>query len=434
MNNHYDAIIIGAGVIGSAIGFELAKKGWRVLNIDKNPASGYGSTAASCAIIRVHYSTFDGCALAYEGYHYWKNWSSYLGLGEDVTLSKFIQCGCMIYRTESNNYLKTIIARADELSIPYEIWSPEKIKHKLPISDLNMYAPVKRLEDPHFGLCNNKTICGALFFPTAGFVNDPKLSAYNLQLAGENRGSKFWFNKTVSKILKFNGRVSGVALSDGTEISSGIVVNAGGPHSAKINALAGLKKSNNIKTKALKVEVSHVSSPKGFNYERSAFVVSDSDIGCYSRPETGNNILIGSEDPECDQRIFVDPDNWDENFTEQLSIQVLRQSQRYPGISMSSQTKGIVSLYDVSDDWIPIYDKSDLPGFYMAIGTSGNQYKNAPVAGVMMSNLIESVEDGLDHDYQPLQLNLRYINRKINMGFYSRNRKVNQESSMSVLG
>ena len=101
---------------------------------------------------------------------------------------------------------------------------------------------------------------------------------------------------------------------------------------------------------------------------------------------------------------------------------------------MSSQTKGIVSLYDVSDDWIPIYDKSDLPGFYMAIGTSGNQYKNAPVAGVMMSNLIESVEDGLDHDYQPLQLNLRYINRKINMGFYSRNRKVNQESSMSVLG
>ena len=58
----YDAIIIGAGVIGSAIGFELSKKGWKTLNVDRNPTSGYGSTAASCAIIRVHYSTFDGCA------------------------------------------------------------------------------------------------------------------------------------------------------------------------------------------------------------------------------------------------------------------------------------------------------------------------------------------------------------------------------------
>jgi len=38
--------------------------------------------------------------------------------------------------------------------------------------------------------------------------------------------------------------------------------------------------------------------------------------------------------------------------------------------------------------WIPIYDKSDLPGFYLAIGTSGNQYKNAPEVGKMMAELI----------------------------------------------
>ena len=38
----YDAIIVGAGVIGSAMAFELAKKGWKTLNVDKLPASGYG--------------------------------------------------------------------------------------------------------------------------------------------------------------------------------------------------------------------------------------------------------------------------------------------------------------------------------------------------------------------------------------------------------
>ena len=88
--------------------------------------------------------------------------------------------------------------------------------------------------------------------------------------------------------------------------------------------------SMNIKTKALKVEVSHVKPPEGFNYEKRAFVISDSDIGCYSRPEIGNNVLIGSEDPERDERIYVDPDNWDTKFSEQWKAQVLRQAQRYP--------------------------------------------------------------------------------------------------------
>ena len=101
---------------------------------------------------------------------------------------------------------------------------------------------------------------------------------------------------------------------------------------------------------------------------------------------------------------------------------------------ISSNIKGVVSLYDVSDDWIPIYDKSSLPGFYMAIGSSGNQYKNAPIAGVMMADLIEKCENGHDHDKDPIKLHLKNINRNINIGFYSRNRKINTESSMSVLG
>ncbi len=50
----YDAIIIGAGVIGAAIAFELAKLGWRTLNVDKGPDAGSGSTSSSSAIIRTY--------------------------------------------------------------------------------------------------------------------------------------------------------------------------------------------------------------------------------------------------------------------------------------------------------------------------------------------------------------------------------------------
>jgi len=71
MTRKHDAIIIGAGIIGCCVSFELAKKGYKTLNVDKLPAAGYGSTSGSCAIIRFHYSTPDGVALAREGYFYW---------------------------------------------------------------------------------------------------------------------------------------------------------------------------------------------------------------------------------------------------------------------------------------------------------------------------------------------------------------------------
>lgn len=112
----------------------------------------------------------------------------------------------------------------------------------------------------------------------------------------------------------------------------------------------------------------------------------------------------------------------------------MRYAQRVPGLGIPSQTRGVVDLYDASDDWIPIYDTSCLDGFYMACGSSGNQYKNAPIAGKMMAELVNYVEAGNDHDQMPLSFTLPYIDRQIDVGFYSRNRSINEESSFSVLG
>ena len=54
MTKKYDAILIGAGVIGSPIAYEMAKMGYKTLNIDKLADAGEGPTAASCAIVRAH--------------------------------------------------------------------------------------------------------------------------------------------------------------------------------------------------------------------------------------------------------------------------------------------------------------------------------------------------------------------------------------------
>ena len=434
MSDRYDAIVIGAGIIGACTALELSRRGHRTLNVDALPAAGYGSTGSSCAIIRTHYSTFDGAALAYEGYFYWKNWEDYLGTADERGLAKFHDIGAVVMKSKLNGQLRTICKNMDALGIPYEEWDAVKLKQKLPLYDVRQFAPVRRPEHPQFGQSSGEHVSGAVYFPAAGYISDPQLATHNVQRAAEAKGAAFLFNSKVVAIPQEDGRVLGVTLEDGTQIRAPVVINIAGPHSYLVSRMAGVEEAMNIKTRALRQEVAHVPAPEGFDFEANGFVTSDSDIGCYCRPEIGNQILIGSEDPECDEREWVDPNDYNREFTEQWKAQVYRVAQRIPALGIPSRMKGVVDLYDVADDWIPIYDKSHVRGFYMAIGTSGNQFKNAPVAGAMMAELIERCEAGHDHDKDPVQLENHYTQGSVNIGFYSRLREVNQESSFSVLG
>ena len=101
MNKKYDAIIIGVGVIGAPIAYELCKMGYKTLSIDKLTDAGQGSTAASCAIVRAHYSTEDGVAFAYEGFKYWLDWENYLDhVKDEKGLAKYMNTGSILIKSQ----------------------------------------------------------------------------------------------------------------------------------------------------------------------------------------------------------------------------------------------------------------------------------------------------------------------------------------------
>ncbi|MDH3732357.1 MAG: FAD-binding oxidoreductase [Gemmatimonadota bacterium] len=435
MTKDYDAIVIGTGIIGTCTGFELAKRGFKTLNVDKLPAAGYGSTSNTCAIIRLHYSTPAGVAMARESYFYWIDWGKYIGAYDESGYAKYINTGCLVTKTEKNHYLANVMASLDELNVVYEELDAEGMRRRLGLIDTRAYGPPVAAADPGFGKPTGDDVAGAVYIPESGYINDPQLSCHNVQRGCEAIGGEFRFNAEVVEILQESGRTEGVRLADGSEIRAPVVVNVGGPHSFVINRMAGVEEGMNIKTRALKQEVCHVPAPEGIDYNALGMLISDGDVGCYSRPEVGNHILIGSEDPPCDDFEWVaDPDNYDNTFSGQWQTQVMREAQRLQGLPIPETQQGLVDLYDVSDDWIPIYDKSDLPGFYMAVGTSGNQYKNGPVAGQLMAHLIERVEGGHDHDAEPLQFHMKYVDRDCDVGFFSRLRTINPDSSFSVIG
>jgi sarcosine oxidase subunit beta len=52
----------------------------------------------------------------------------------------------------------------------------------------------------------------------------------------------------------------------------------------------------------------------------------------------------------------------------------------------------------------------------------------------MMAELIDACEKGHDHDVDPFQFYMKYMRRHLNVGFFSRNREINTDSSFSVIG
>ncbi|MGA9598412.1 MAG: FAD-dependent oxidoreductase [Acidimicrobiia bacterium] len=436
MSNDYDAIIIGTGIIGAATAFELAKLGYRTVSIDKLPAPGYGSTSNSCAIVRASYSTWDGVAMAYEGFSYWKDWEQYVGVADEAGLAGYINCGTVQLKTVQGEHWRKVLRQYDAVGVLYEEWDMATVLERLPLLSPGSFYPPKRPDDAAFWDDPTDELLGAIYTPESGYVSDPQLATRNLVTAAKALGSDFRYNTEVTEIRRSGSRVQGVTLGSGEKIDAGVVVNVAGPHSFVINRMAGVDEQMNIKTRALRHEVHHVPAPGDFDFSMEGMHVSDADIGTYFRPATGNHILVGSEDPECDPRTWVEnPDVFDRAVSRGAwDAQVLRLARRIPDLPVPQQPKGVVDLYDVSDDWIPVYDRSALDGFYMAVGTSGNQFKNAAVVGYCMAALIDAVEHGADHDNEPVTVRQRYKGMTLDMGFYSRNREINPDSSFSVNG
>jgi len=421
--------------MGGSIALEFARLGLRVAVLERAGAPGHGSTSSSSAIIRFNYSTFDGVATSWEAKHRWEAWPEHLGAIGGPELASFQRTGMIVLDTPVVPRERTI-ALFEKAGVPYEEWDADLLRARIPGVDAGSYWPPKRIDDDAFFRDAAGEI-GGVFMPEAGFVSDPQLAAQNLVSAAQGLGAVLIFNRAVTEVVRRNDRVAGVRLSDGEMVESSVVVNAAGPWSGRINAMAGVGAEFSIGVHPLRQEVHHLDAPPGFNpsgtYGPS---IADTDLGTYIRPAAGNKILVGGTEPECDPLEWIeDPDESSPIVTAScFERQVMRAARRLSSLAVPVAPKGVAGVYDVSDDWIPIYDRTDLPGFYVAMGTSGNQFKNAPLVGRFLATLVDHVEAGHDHDGAPLRYVCEHTGNVINLGAFSRKRPFNANSPGNVLG
>ncbi|UMP00070.1 FAD-binding oxidoreductase [Amycolatopsis sp. EV170708-02-1] len=424
-----DVVVIGAGVMGASIAWELARRGRRVTVVDKAGGAGHGSTSASSAVVRFNFSTLAGVTAAWEAQFGWRSWPEHLGhdVGEPA---RFVRCGIALLDVDIMPR-QAFLPLFAKVGVPFEEWSDTQLRERIPGIDVGRYWPPKRIDDEGFWRETEGTL-GAVYTPDAGFVSDPQLAAQNLADAARAHGAEFRFHATVSHIERTNDRVTAVTLADGTRLPCAVVVNAAGPWSGRINELAGVGADFTVRSRPLRQEVAHMPAPPG----GLGIAVADLDLGTYLRGDTGGGLLIGGTEPDCDPLQWIeDPDALTQHPTMAVfEAQVTRAARRFPELTIPNRARGVAGVYDVTDDWTPVYDRTDLDGFYVAMGTSGNQFKNAPVVGGFLAAIIEHTERGADHDERPARYVGEHTGLEIDLSAFSRKRPLTAGNSGTVLG
>jgi glycine/D-amino acid oxidase-like deaminating enzyme len=410
-----DAVVVGAGVIGCSVALELSRGGLTVLVVDKAGAPGQGSTSASSAIVRFNYSTYDGVALSWEAKHCWEQWGEHVE-GAGTELARFRRTGLVMLDVDLAPRPRQT-ALFDRTGVPYEEWDSAELARRVPGIDTGRYWPPRRLDDPAFGDEATAEL-GALWTPDAGYVDDPSLAAVNLADAARRHGVGFVLGRRVVALP-----TGGVELDDGTTLSAPVVVNAAGPWSGALNALAGVGQDWSVSTRPMRQEVHQVAPPPGYG---EGPVVADLDLGTYLRSTPGGGLLVGGTEPECDPLQWLeDPDAASPYPTTAVfEAQVTRAARRFPSLAVPGSPTGIAGVYDVTPDWTPVYDRTEREGYVVAIGTSGNQFKNAPVVGKLMAALLRG-----ETAYVGEHTGLR-----VDLSAFSRLRPRNTDSSGTVMG
>lgn len=353
-----DAVVIGGGVMGTSIAFNLARRRLgKVILLEKNTICS-GTSAKSSAIVRTHYTTPATASMALMSRRIFERWADEVG-GE----CGFVKTGMLFIGHPSNREgVERTLAMNQALGIEARPVDAGEVRDLAPLLRVPEGAPA--VWEPHSGYGSPHEVASSF-------------ARRFTELGGEIRQST-----AVTGIETAGGRVRAVRTPTG-EIASAHVVIAAGPWANAVGRLAGL-------------ELPVVASRESVVTLRPSFevgrypVTADLVNEVYLRPETGNLILVGSTR---DTEAPGNPDDYEDRPDLAFSTDVVERLARLmPAAAEAGIAGGWSGMYEVSPDWNPIMGTAaSVAGLHYAVGFSGHGFKLSPVVGVLMA---EQVADG----------------------------------------
>ncbi|MEX2133060.1 MAG: FAD-dependent oxidoreductase [Acidimicrobiia bacterium] len=385
-----DVVVVGAGIIGSSIGYQLGRHGIKdVVVLDKGMGPAEGSTGASSSICRCRYSNPEVVRLAFHGQETYGNWSEFLQI--ESPRSGLQRIGVLWMMGEDSAKVDADVAKLVGEGVAAEAVDPDRVQDMFP-SLSSCTAPLDMSGDVEHE-CSAE---GSFLFETGGGFVEPVGANQDLIDAARAIGVDVRYRSAVAEVIRDGNTVTGVALTDGTRIEAGLVINASGPWCNQLNQMAGV----DLRWTLTPTRVQTVY--RDWPAEMGALPVgADFSTGCYFRPESGGQqVLIGSVRAEDEEEIVDDPDNFkrvpDAEFT-QMKLAAFHH--RVPALEPRGQVSGVAGLYTINrEDVHPVVGPTHVDGFWVANGFSGHGFKLAPAVGSMIAREVSGETLPLDTD------------------------------------
>ncbi|MGH8875377.1 MAG: NAD(P)/FAD-dependent oxidoreductase, partial [Acidimicrobiia bacterium] len=131
MRETADVVVVGAGIIGASIAYNLVRRGaGKVVALDKGAGPAEGSTGASSSIVRCRYTHPEVVRLALDGQHAYREWADFTGL--DRPRSSLHQVGVLWMMGESPDQVEVVRDRLAGQGVAVSVLGPEQVAGRFP--------------------------------------------------------------------------------------------------------------------------------------------------------------------------------------------------------------------------------------------------------------------------------------------------------------
>ena len=354
MSGTADVVIIGGGVMGSSILYNLAKRGVTNTLLLERDVLASGSTSRSQAILRMHYSNEVTTKLAWDSLAIFKEFHETTGVPSGYTKTGYF----IIVGPEDRRAMEENVSMQRSVGVDTSVVTAEDVREIAPMvepgdGEAFAYEPESGYADP--------------YSVTTGYAN-----------AARERGARVRPNSPVTGVEINGDRVSAVLTADG-RVETPIAVVATGPWSGPFLSSIGV----DVPLRPIRHQVIMLRRPQDIVPDHP--IIGDVVYDMSPRPDVGNITLIG---------VGEDEDAEPESFNQGVDMPMVERSfenltRRMPGMASALFRGGWSGLFTTTPDWHPVLDRVDgIEGLYLAVGFSGHGFKLAPMIGVVMAELI----------------------------------------------
>ena len=355
-----DVVIVGGGIMGCALAYQLAKRDVDVLLIERETL-GSQSTGKCAGGVRQQFSMEANVRLQRLSVRMFEDFERETGHPAD-----FRQIGYL--------FLLTLPQQVEDFRSNMEMW------HRAGLAEARWVDPSEAAR--MVPVLNVDDVLGCTFCPTDGIASPADVTS-GYAAAARRLGARLKEGVEVIGVDVAGGRVQGVRTSAG-DVATRLLFNCAGAWSASIGRMAGLE----IPVLPYRRQVA-VTGPFPAVGRTNPMTV-DFRTSLYFHPE-GDGVLIGMSD-RGEPPGYATEVNWE--FLEKMFAEAAR---RAPALANAGVKTAWAGLYETTPDHQAILGPvPEVEGFWCAAGFSGHGFMQAPAAALLLTQLLLDQRSEID--------------------------------------